>query len=158
MRTTGWMTQLWQISPCGSRITNAPVLLGQSNLCKTYEMSLLLQLLAQFLRCVALLCKKDRLKAVVAQNPLLTQQLIVLNRGRQLGPSISPFHRMWLASFSMFLSTRRLRQVAVVFRFSTFLRFKEFLVRQKYKLLFSSEKQFARHSLAGRVHALENHL
>ena len=60
-------------------------------------MNLLLQLLAQFLRCVALLCKKDGLKAVLAQNLLLTQQLIILNRGRKRGPSVSPLHRIWLA-------------------------------------------------------------
>ncbi|MBT5706530.1 hypothetical protein N8737_03855 [Verrucomicrobia bacterium] len=87
-------------------------------------MSLLLRLLAQSLRCVALLCGKDGMKAVVVQNLLLTQQLIILNRGEQRCPSISPLHRIWLAFFSMFLSTRRLRQVAVVFRLSTCLRFK----------------------------------
>jgi len=103
-------------------------------------MSLLPQLLAQFLRCVALLCRKDGLKAVVAQNLLLTQQLIVLNRRRQRGPSISPLHRIWLAFFLMFLPTRRLQQTAVAFSPSTFLRFKEFLVRQNWKFLFSSGK------------------
>jgi len=122
---------------CGSRILIFTKLLWQENLRNIHGMSLLLQLLAQFLRCVGLLCRKDGLKAVVVQNLLLTQHLIVLNRGRQRGPSISPLHRNWLAFFSMFLSTRRLRQAAVVFRFSTFLRFKEILVRQKYKFLFS---------------------
>ena len=104
-------------------------------------MSLLLQLLAQFLRCVALLCRKDGLKEVVAQNLILTQQLIVLNRGRKRAPSISPFQRIWLAFLLIFLSTRRLQRTAVAFRPSTFLRFKEFLVRQKYRFLFSSGKQ-----------------
>ncbi|MDA7645382.1 integrase core domain-containing protein [bacterium] len=101
----------------------------------------MLQLLAQFLRCIALLCRKDGFKAVVAQNLLLKQQLIALNRGRKRAPSISPLHRIWLAFFLMFLSARRLQQTAVAFRPSTFLRFKEFLVRQKYKFLFSSGKQ-----------------
>ena len=96
------------------------MLLGQSNLCNFHEISLLLQLLAQFLRCLALLCRKDGLKAVVAQNLLLTQQLIVLNRGRKRAPSISPLHRIWRAFFLMFLSTRRLHQTAVAFRPSTF--------------------------------------
>jgi len=104
-------------------------------------MSLLLQLLAQFLRCLALLCRKDGLKVVIAQNLILKQQLLVLNRGRKRAPSISPLHRIWLAFFLMFLSTRRLQQTAVAFRPSTFLRFKEFLVRQKYKFLFSSGKR-----------------
>jgi putative transposase len=126
---------------CGSRITNTPMLLGQSNLCNFHEMSLLLQLLAQFLRCLALLCRKDGFKAVVAQNLLLKQQLTVLNRGRKRAPSISPLHRIWLAFLLMFLSARHLQQTAVAFRPSTFLRFKEFLVRQKYKFLFSSGKQ-----------------
>ena len=70
-------------------------------------MNLSLQLLAQFLRCVALTCKKYGLKAVAAQNLLLKQQLIALNRGQQRGPS-------------------------------AFLQFKEFLVSQKYRFLFSS--------------------
>ena len=112
------------------------MLLGQSNLCKFREMSLLLQLLAQFLRCLALLRKKDGLKAVVAQNLLLKQQLIVFNRGRKRAPSFSPLYRIWLPFFLMFLSTRRLRQTAVAF-----LRFKEFLVRQNYRFLFSSGRQ-----------------
>ncbi|MBT5709219.1 MAG: DDE-type integrase/transposase/recombinase [Verrucomicrobia bacterium] len=81
------------------------------------------------------------MKAVVAQNLILKQQLIVLNRGRKRAPSISPLHRIWLAFFLMFLSARRLQQTAVAFRPSTFLRFKEFLVRQKYKFLFSSGKR-----------------
>jgi len=113
-------------APCGSRITNTAVLMDQRYLCNFHGMSLLLQLLAQFLRCLALLCRKDGLKEFVAQNLLLTQQLIVLNRGRKRAPSISPLHRIWLAFFLMFLSARRLQQTAVVFRPSTFLRFKEF--------------------------------
>jgi len=80
-------------------------------------------------------------KAVVAQNLLLTQQLIVLNRGRMRAPAISPLHRIWLAFLSMFLSARRIRQAAVAFRPSTFLRLKNFLVRQKYKFLFSGRKR-----------------
>ena len=114
------------------------MLLGQSNLCNFHEMSLSLQLLAQFLRCLALLCRKDGFKAPDTQNLLPKQRLIVLNRGRQRDTSISSLHRFWLAFFSLFLPARCLQQAAVAFRPSTFLRFKEFLVRQKYKLLFSS--------------------
>ena len=65
-------------------------------------MSLLLQLLSDFLRCIALLCKEDGLKAVVAQNLLLRQQLIVLNSERQPGPSVSPLHRNCLRPFRCF--------------------------------------------------------
>ena len=104
-------------------------------------MSLLLQLLAQFLRRLALLCRKDGLKAVVAQNHLLTQQLIALNRGRKRAPSASPLHRICLAFFAMFMSVRRLRQSAVVFRPSTLLRFRDFLTKQKYRFLFSPKKR-----------------
>jgi len=44
----------------------------------------------------------------------------------------------------MFLSARRFLQAAVVFQPITFLRLKNFLVRQKYKLLFSGPKRSKR--------------
>ena len=81
------------MNSCGSRITIRSKLQTLSDPRNFHGNSLFLQLLAQFLRCLALLCKKDGLKAVVAQNLLLKQQLIVLNRGRKRAPSISPLHR-----------------------------------------------------------------
>ena len=104
-------------------------------------MSLLLQLLTQFLRCLALLCKKDGFKAIVAQNLLLTQQLIILTRGRKRAPSVSPMYRNWLAFLSLFLPVRRLRQSALLFRPPTLLRFRDFLTKQKYGSLFSPMKR-----------------
>ena len=104
-------------------------------------MSLLLQLLTQFLRCLALLCKKDGFKAIVAQNLLLTQQLIILTRGRKRATSVSPMYRNWLAFLSLFLPVRRLRQSALLFRPATLLRFRDFLTKQKYGSLFSPMKR-----------------
>ena len=100
-------------------------------------MNLLLSLFAQFLRCLIMLCHKDGLSAVIAQNLLITQQLIILNRGRERAPNIKPLHRILLGFFASFLSKRRLKQVAVALRPATLLRFRDFLQKQKYKLLFS---------------------
>ena len=129
------------------RIRTDAKLPRQSDLRNFHSMGLLLQLLALFLLYVAPLSRKDGLKAVIALNLLLKQRLIVLNRGRQRGPSVSSAHRIWLAFFSMMLSTRRLQQSAVAFRPLTFLLFREFLVRQKYRYRFSSGKQSKRRIL-----------
>ena len=104
-------------------------------------MNLLLSLFAQFLRCLVMLCRKDGLSAVIAQNLLLTQQLIILNRGRERAPNINPLHRILLGFFASFLSKQRLKQAAVSFRPATLLRFRDFLQKQKYKLLFSPKKR-----------------
>ena len=47
-------------------------------------MNLLLSLFAQFLRCLVMLCRKDGLSAVIAQNLLLTQQLIRVEKNAVL--------------------------------------------------------------------------
>ena len=88
-----------------------------------------------------MLCRKDGLSAVIAQNLLLTQQLIILNRGRERAPNIKPLHRILLGFFASFLSKRRLKQAAVALRPATLLRFRDFLQKQKYKLLFSPKKR-----------------
>ena len=72
-------------------------------------MNLLLSLFAQFLRCLVMLCRKDGLSAVIAQNLLLTQQLIILNRGRERAPNIKPLHRILLGFFASFLGASAIK-------------------------------------------------
>src|SRR5215467_10352750 len=86
----------------------------------------------------ARLCGPGGVRAVIGENLLLTQQLIVLRRRRQRAPNLTPGDRLLFGFWSLFLSPRRIRKVAVALRPSTLLAFHQALVRRQYRQLFSS--------------------
>jgi len=86
----------------------------------------------------AKLCGSGGVRAVMAENLLLKQQLIVLRRARKRAPNLTPSDRLLCGFCSMFLSPGRLRKVTVALRPSTLLAFHQALVRCKYRRLFSS--------------------
>src|SRR5262245_54850714 len=86
----------------------------------------------------AKLCGAGGVRAVIAENLLLKQQLIVLRRRRQRAPNLTPGDRLLFGFWSLFLSPARIRKVAVALRPSTLLAFHQALVRRKYRQLFSS--------------------
>ena len=77
-------------------------------------------------------------RAVIAENLLLKQQLIVLRRARQRAPNLALSDRLICGLGSLFLSPGRIRKVAIALRPSTLLAFHQALVRGKYRRLFSS--------------------
>ena len=77
-------------------------------------------------------------RALVAENLLLKQQLIVLRRPRRRAPNLTVWDRFLFGFGSLFLSRGRMRKVAIGFQPSTLLKFHEALVRRKYCRLFSS--------------------
>src|SRR4249920_3628364 len=86
----------------------------------------------------AKLCGPGGVRAVIAENLLLKQQLIVLRRARQRAPNLTLSDRLLCGSGLLFLSPGRIRTVAIGVRPSTFLAFHQALVRRKYHRLFSS--------------------
>ena len=86
----------------------------------------------------AKLCGRGGVRAVIAENLLLKQQLIVLRRARQRAPNLSVGDRLLCGFGSLFLSPGRIRKVAIGVRPSTLLAFHQALVRRKYRRLFSS--------------------
>jgi hypothetical protein len=86
----------------------------------------------------AKLCGPGGVRAVIAENLLLKQQLIVLRRARQRAPNLLRSDRLLCGFWSLFLSPGRIRKVAVALRPSTLLAFHQALVRRKYRRLFSS--------------------
>ena len=86
----------------------------------------------------AKLCGPGGVRAVIAENLLLKQQLIVLRRARQRAPNLRRSDRLLCGFWSLFLSPGRIRRVAVALRPSTLLAFHQALVRRKYHRLFSS--------------------
>ena len=77
-------------------------------------------------------------RALVAENLVLKQQLIVLRRPRRRAPNLMVWDRFLFGFGSLFLSRRRIHKVAIGLQPSTFLKLHEALVRRKYPRLFSS--------------------
>src|SRR5713101_2522098 len=88
----------------------------------------------------AKLCGPGGVRAVIAENLLLKQQLIVLRRARQRAPNLALSDRLICALGSLFVSPGRIRKVAIGVRPSTLLAFHQALVRRKYRRLFSSSQ------------------
>src|SRR6267142_6662990 len=87
---------------------------------------------------IAKMCGPGGVRAVIAENLLLKQQLIVLRRARQRAPNLALTDRLICGFGSLFLSPGRIRKVAIGVRPSTLLAFHQALVRRKYHRLFSS--------------------
>jgi transposase InsO family protein len=77
-------------------------------------------------------------RAVIVENLLLKQQLIVLRRARQRAPNLTRGDRLLCGFWSLFLSPERIRKVALAIRPSTLLAFHQALGRRKYGRLFAS--------------------
>jgi putative transposase len=86
----------------------------------------------------AKLCGSGGVRAVIAENLVLKQQLIVLRRARRRAPNLTRTDRLLCGFGSLFLSAGRIRKVAIALRPSTLLAFHQALVRRKYCRLFSS--------------------
>ncbi len=86
----------------------------------------------------AKLCGTGGVRAVIAENLLLKQQLIVLRRARQRAPNLTLSDRLLCGFGSLFLSRGRIRKIAIGVRPSTLLAFHQALVKRKYRRLFSS--------------------
>jgi hypothetical protein len=88
----------------------------------------------------AKVCGPGGVRAVIAENLLLKQQLIVLRRARRRAPNLTRWDRLLCGFGSLFLSPGRIRKVAIGVRPSTLLAFHQALVRRKYRHLFSSSQ------------------
>ena len=102
------------------------------------RMTTLLLALLHLAVTTAKLCGPGGVRAVIAENLVLKQQLIVLRRGRRRAPSLTLQDRLLCGFGSLFLSPGRIQKVAIALRPSTLLAFHQALVRRKYRRLFSS--------------------
>ena len=94
-------------------------------------------LLFHLLTTIAKLIRPGGSRAVIAENLLLKQQLIIHSRSRQRAPNLSAQDRTLLGFLSLFLNLRRLVRSAVIIKPSTLLRFHNALKKRKYRHLYS---------------------
>ncbi len=85
--------------------------------------------------------KSGGAKAIIAENLMLKQQLIVLSRARRKAPNLQTSDRFLLGALSLLVSPRRLFTVAIIIKPATLLKFHRALVKRKYRRLFSNKSQ-----------------
>ena len=94
-------------------------------------------LLFHLLTAIIRLIQPGGSRAVIAENLLLKQQLIIHCRSRQRAPNLSTQDRTVLGFLSLFLNPRRLVRSAIIIKPSTMLSFHNALKKRKYRLLYS---------------------
>ncbi len=77
-------------------------------------------------------------RAVVAENMVLRQQLITLSRNQKRSPRLTFFEKITFGLLSSMISAKRLTRIAITLKPATLLKFHKALVNRKYRLLFSN--------------------
>lgn len=98
----------------------------------------LLLLFARLLTTIAKLLGPGGVRAVVADSVLMKRQLLVIKRSRRRAPNLTDLDRLLFGFWSLFLNPCRIQWAAVIIRPSTLLKFHDILMKQKYRLLYSS--------------------
>ena len=95
-------------------------------------------LIFHLLTTTAKLLRPGGSRAIIAENLLLKQQLIVHSRSRQRAPNLSVQDRALLGFWTLFLSPRRMARSAIIIKPSTLMKFHSALKKRKYRQLYSS--------------------
>ena len=100
----------------------------------------LLLLLVHLLTAAGRLLGHGGAKALIAENLLIKHQLVILTRHRQRAPNPLPLDRFLLGFWSLFIRPGRIPKLALGLRPGNLLKFHQYLVRRKFRALFSSRK------------------
>src|ERR1039457_4119152 len=79
-------------------------------------------------------------RAVAAESLILKHQLVIAGRSRRRALNLTSFDRVVLGIAALFVSVRRIPQLAVILKPSTLFRLRRVLVDHKYRRLFSSSR------------------
>jgi hypothetical protein len=99
-------------------------------------MKSVLLLLTCLVAAIVRIARPGGARAIVAENLLLKQQLLLVARTRQRAPNPRLSERLLFGVLSVFFSPRRVARAGIVVRPSTLLRLHRTLVRRKYRELF----------------------
>lgn len=92
-----------------------------------------------FLTTAIKLLRPGGIKAIAAENLILRQQLIIINRTRQRSPKLKPLDRTMFAILAQMIHPHRIRKAAIILKPATLLKFHEALVKRKYRRLYSAK-------------------
>ena len=85
------------------------------------------------------LAQPGGLRSVVAESVLMRHQVLILNRGRKRAPNLRSSDRIIAGLCTLLMRPARVVRSAIVLKTSTLLHFHKMLVKQKYRMLFSSK-------------------
>ena len=102
-------------------------------------MHVLLKLSIDFLTVIIGMLKLGGIKAVVAENLILKQQLLLLNRSRKRSPNLPNLQRFIFGALGQLIRQSRFSRVSVVFRPSTLIEIHRHFTKRKYRQLFASK-------------------
>jgi len=98
-------------------------------------------LFIHFLATLVRLLGPGGVRCVVAESLLLKHQLLLLNRSRQRSPNLSPWDRILAGLMALLVRPTRLLRSAIVLKPSTLLALHKAMSKQKYRLLFSTNRR-----------------
>ncbi len=101
----------------------------------------LVVLFIHFLAALVRLLGPGGVRCVVAESLLLKHQLLLLNRSRQRSPNLSPWDRILAGLMALLVRPTRLLRSAIVLKPSTLLALHKAMSKQKYRLLFSTNRR-----------------
>ena len=96
---------------------------------------------AHILATISKLLRPGGAKALVFENLLLKQQLLIINRSRLRAPNLAPLDRLFLGFLVTHLGPRRTVRSSITIKPSTILGFHQALKMRKYRLLYSSKRR-----------------
>ena len=97
----------------------------------------LIYLLLHLLTTLAKMIKSGGGRAVMAENLLLKQQLIIHSRSRQRAPNLTTHDRVLLGFWTLFMNPGRIARSAIIIKPATLLRFHAAMKKRKYRNLYS---------------------
>ena len=97
------------------------------------------ELLIHFVVTLFKLLRPGGVKAVMAENLALRQQLITLSRGRQRAPKLTTHDRFFFGMVVFFIGDKRLTKIAVILKPAMILKFHNALKQRKYRRLYSNK-------------------
>jgi len=96
-----------------------------------------IEFLIHFFVTLAKLIRPGGIKAVMTENLLLKQQLLMLTRQRSRAPRLTSFDRFLFGYLTFFISKDRLQKTSIILKPATILKFHQALVKRKYRDLYS---------------------
>src|SRR5271157_2179096 len=103
-------------------------------------MKLLFPLLGHLLVTLARLARPGGLRSVVAESLAVKHQLLIMKRSQRRARNLTSWDRLMLGFYTLLVSPKRLRKMAVITKPSTLLRLHQALVKCKYHLLYRSQR------------------
>jgi len=98
-------------------------------------------LIFYLLRTLLILLKSGGVKALMAENIMLRNQLIVVNRHRKRAPNLSLWDRLTFAFLAVLIYPKRWARTAIIIKPSMLIKFHKALIRRKYRALFSNKSK-----------------